>query len=156
MAVDTKLITALTLAVVCVASVATLLYYRDSGAVHDRSSKPSLTGTRPNTPSGIDVGALYRDSELAKYSAKHGDKLQHAWRDRKTECGSIVSVSAFDCDICVFLVDGLVALVKKGSTQEDVVEFATKACIDLKIEDERVCKAVIPEFKVRSWLYFNS
>jgi hypothetical protein len=39
-------------------------------------------------------------------------------------------------------------MVNKGSTQDDVVKFSTEACITLKIEDEKVCRAFLEEFKV--------
>lgn len=101
----------------------------------------------------------YQQTYLASFAEKHRKELKLAKKDRKRECGTIVSVSKIDCKICVLFVDGIKDLVAKGSTQDDVARFSTKACIDLQIEDERVCKAIIQECKVRSvfsgYMFFN-
>jgi hypothetical protein len=96
----------------------------------------------------VNVAETNRQSEISKFAKKHQHELKAATKDRKRECGSIISVSAIDCDICVLIVKGLSDLVAKGSTQEDIVKFSTEACIELEIEDARVCPAVVQQFKV--------
>jgi len=70
------------------------------------------------------------------------------YRKLISECGSI-NYRAIECDICKLFVSGLKNLVKKGSTQEDIVLFATKICSLFAIEDQRVCARITVEFKVR-------
>lgn len=91
---------------------------------------------------------FYYKSELYEYSKKFGRELELAKTQRKKECGTYIKFSSVDCDICILFVSGLKALVEKGSTQDDVAKFATKACKDLKIEDDRVCTAITQEYKV--------
>jgi hypothetical protein len=91
--------------------------------------------------------------DIANFAMKHQHALYAARKDRKMECGSIKSVSPIDCDICEYLVEELSDLVAKGSTQEDIVKVSTEACIGFKIEDDRVCRAVVQEFKA-SFTYF--
>ncbi|XP_052797334.1 sphingomyelin phosphodiesterase-like [Mya arenaria] len=95
----------------------------------------------------LDVEAFYSASDLKVFASQHQSDLIDAKKYRHRECGSIISVSALDCDLCYRFVEGARALVEKGFTQEVVVKFTTDACIELKIEDERVCKAVVQEFK---------
>ncbi|XP_045170624.2 sphingomyelin phosphodiesterase-like [Mercenaria mercenaria] len=136
-------------------SLATILtVLASAGFLYTRSeASPSVSrqvidiNTKVKEQRVDDVTEFYRQTELASFARKHQNELRAARKDRKRECGSIVSVSAIDCDICVLFVNELSSLVDKGKTQEDVVEFSTKACIDLKIEDERVCQAVVQEFK---------
>lgn len=85
--------------------------------------------------------------DIATYADKYEHELYAARKHRKMECGSIVRVSALDCELCSYLVEQLSDLVAKGSTQEDVEKVATEACIGFKIEDDRVCRAVVQEFK---------
>ncbi|KAL4223137.1 Sphingomyelin phosphodiesterase [Mactra antiquata] len=87
------------------------------------------------------------NSELFNFARKHQNELILAKNDRKRECGSTVSVSSIDCTICDLFVQEVSALVQQGSTIDDVVKYTTDACIMLKIEDVRVCKAIVQEFK---------
>ena len=98
------------------------------------------------------VETVYKNNGLHNYHRKFSRQLELAKNERKKECGTFIKFSAIDCDVCILFVTGLNLLIEKGSTQEDVVEFTTKACIDLKIEDERVCKAITREFKVSETL----
>jgi hypothetical protein len=66
----------------------------------------------------------------------------------KTECGIPADLSFIGCEVCKLAVDGLQDLVKKQSSQEDIVEFMTFICQKFKIEDDRVCDAIIQEYKV--------
>ncbi|XP_060565615.1 sphingomyelin phosphodiesterase-like [Ruditapes philippinarum] len=93
------------------------------------------------------INEFQLQSKIANFVKKHERELFLARSDRKTECGTIVRVSKIDCSICVLLVEGVSYMVNKGSTQDDVVKFSTEACIDLKIEDEKVCRAFLEEFK---------
>lgn len=90
----------------------------------------------------------FEESDLPNLAVKFQDKLLAARNDRKRECGSIISVSEIDCYLCEAFVVGVSALVEQGSTRDDVAKYATDACVTFKIEDDRVCKAVIQEFKV--------
>ena len=52
------------------------------------------------------------------------------------------------CDICKFAIEGILLIISRGGTQDDVVKFVTTLCTDLKIQDERVCHYVTREYKV--------
>lgn len=137
---------------VMAASLATMLtVFAAVGVLYSKTeASPSATRRATNTDTKLtshDALGLYQQSELANFALKHQDELRLAQKDRKRECGSIVSVSKIDCKLCVGVVHLLRDLVIKGSTQEDIVKVATKACIDLKIEDARVCPAIVEEFK---------
>ena len=108
----------------------------DKTEKHKPESKPTLGET-----------VLYK-SDIFKYRYKFRRELKLAKHERETECGTYKKYSAIDCDICVLFVEGLKALAEQGSTQQDVVDFTTAACRELKIEDDRVCAAVTREFKV--------
>ena len=103
--------------------------------------------TRPKPTLGETV---FFKSAIFKYRKKFSRELVLAKAERKLECGTYVKYSAIDCDICVLFVEGLKALAEQGSTQQDVVDFTTAACRELKIEDDRVCAAITREFKVYS------
>ena len=121
-------------------------YHRmiDNGLLKQIGSKTTV-----NDVTSPKLGEIvYRNSDLYKYNRKFRRELELAKTERKKECGTFVKFSAIDCDICILFVTGLNVLIEKGSTQEDVVEFTTKVCIDLKIEDERVCESITREFKV--------
>ncbi|KAH3885331.1 sphingomyelin phosphodiesterase-like [Dreissena polymorpha] len=95
----------------------------------------------------FDIEAFYETSDVAKFAAEHEQDILDARAHRKRECGTLVGVSAVDCEVCALFVSGARGLIEKGSTQADIVQFATFTCIKLKIEDDRVCKAVVQEFK---------
>ena len=97
--------------------------------------------------------SVYKDSDLHKYSKKFSREIELAKGQRKKTCGIYVKYSAIDCDVCILFVHGLKILAEKGSTQEDVADFSKHVCIDLKIEDERVCAAITQEFKVKLYVY---
>lgn len=141
---------------VMVASIATFFaVFTAAGLLYTKTdSSPSVTrhvvetGTKVKDRTSDRVVEIYRQSELANFAQKYPEELTLAKTDRKRECGTLISISKIDCEICVLFVKGLRTLVQKGSTQDDVVEFTTKACIDLKIEDARICPAIVQEFKV--------
>ncbi|XP_060565610.1 sphingomyelin phosphodiesterase-like [Ruditapes philippinarum] len=140
--------------VLTVALATMAIFLTSAGIMYTRTQ-----GSRSVTSHVIDVNTIVREhssvdvvetshqSEISKFAKKHQHELKAARKDRKRECGSIISVSAIDCDICVLIVEGLSDLVAKGSTQEDIVKFSTEACIELEIEDARVCPAVVQQFK---------
>ncbi|KAJ8312503.1 hypothetical protein KUTeg_009876 [Tegillarca granosa] len=76
-----------------------------------------------------------------KHVPKHGSKNHGLY---KAECGTLRGI---DCTLCKLVVRGLKGLAEKGSTQEEVIKYATEACIRLKIEDKRVCRSITVEFK---------
>ena len=51
------------------------------------------------------------------------------------------------CTVCKVAAGLLHAYLELGSTEEEIVKGLTKLCINLKIEDVRVCTGIIPEFK---------
>lgn len=136
------------------------LVITSAGIMYSRNeARPSITrhvvdvktAVSKQDPSSVNVVQYYHQSKIPKFAEKHQRELRAAKKDRKTECGSIISVSAIDCQLCVLLVEALSDLVSKGATQDDIVKFSTKICIELEIEDERVCPAVVDEFKVRKF-----
>lgn len=123
--------------------------------IDDVNSNNRKTGI--DATNTIDVDTLYESSPIKALVQKHGEEALLAARaDRKRECGTLVSVSAIDCELCYSFVSFARYLVEKGSTQQEIVKFATSACIALKIEDERVCRAVVEEFKVFHTNFFKT
>ncbi len=51
------------------------------------------------------------------------------------------------CTFCKIATGLIQAYFKLESTEDEIVNVLTKVCIDLKIEDVRVCKGIILEFK---------
>ena len=51
------------------------------------------------------------------------------------------------CTVCKVAAGLLHAYLELGTTEEEIVKGLTKLCINLKIEDVRVCTGIIPEFK---------
>ena len=51
------------------------------------------------------------------------------------------------CSLCKMLTGVLHYFIDNEFTEEEVVKGITKICIDLKIEDQRVCYGVVREFK---------
>ncbi|XP_059171991.1 sphingomyelin phosphodiesterase-like [Physella acuta] len=51
------------------------------------------------------------------------------------------------CDFCVFLVTEIHQMVKQKTAVDVIVKEAIKVCILFKIEDEHVCKLVVPQFQ---------
>ena len=56
--------------------------------------------------------------------------------------------TSLECTACKGLVSLLQELFLKNATEEDIEKAVTKFCIDFKIEDDYVCRAVVLEFKV--------
>jgi len=94
----------------------------------------------------------YAGSNLAAFASQHRERLRSAKHDRGMQCGTIVKVSALDCAACSLFVTAAKTLVERGGTQSDVISLAKTACVDLQIEDERVCDAIVVEFKVSTKL----
>ena len=59
-----------------------------------------------------------------------------------------VAVTDWECSTCKIVATVLQDLFLKNATEDEVVAIITAYCIDLKIEDELVCTAVVLEFKV--------
>lgn len=95
---------------------------------------------------------LYARSGLAEFADKHREALASARKERSMQCGTIASISHLDCEACSLFVTTAKVLVEQGGTQDDIVSLARKTCIDLQIEDERVCDAVVIEFKVSGYI----
>lgn len=95
------------------------------------------------------VNHLYIISGLEAFAQKHRGVLQDLRSYRSRECGTISSVSPLDCEACDLFVTAAKTLVQSGGTQEDIVALARKTCIELKVEDERVCNAIVLQFKVK-------
>ncbi|XP_041349363.1 sphingomyelin phosphodiesterase-like [Gigantopelta aegis] len=45
--------------------------------------------------------------------------------------------ASVNCDVCKYAVEGMLLVISLGGTEEDLVRFVTKLCVDLKIEDPR-------------------
>ncbi|XP_064594947.1 sphingomyelin phosphodiesterase-like [Liolophura sinensis] len=56
--------------------------------------------------------------------------------------------SAFTCDICKLLVTFVRIAFNQGKSHQEVVDFITKTCVTLGIEDVRVCEEIVKEFQV--------
>ena len=56
--------------------------------------------------------------------------------------------TSLECTACKGLVSLLQELFLKNATEKDIEKAVTKFCIDFKIEDDNVCRAVVIEFKV--------
>ena len=59
------------------------------------------------------------------------------------------------CTVCKVGTAILQSFLEQGSTEGEIVKLLTKICINLKIEDTRVCTAVILEFKDEVLTVFN-
>ena len=59
-----------------------------------------------------------------------------------------VTVTDWECTTCKIITTVLQDLFLKNATEDEIVAIITAFCIDLKIEDELVCTAVVIEFKV--------
>ena len=137
------------------ASTLVLLHQYQKSSVsqeHDRTISKS-TGVKQTENDRFEANPtlgekVFYKSDLFKYHNKFRRELELAKTQRQKECGTYVKYSAIDCDICILFVEGLKALVEQGSTQQDVVDFTTAACKELKIEDARVCTDITREFKV--------
>ena len=58
------------------------------------------------------------------------------------------AVTSWECTGCKALVSLLQDLFLKNATEDEIVKIITAFCIDLKIEDELVCRGIVTEFKV--------
>lgn len=52
------------------------------------------------------------------------------------------------CNFCVFLVTEIHDMLKQKTAVDVIVREAIKVCILFKIEDEHICKLVVPQFQV--------
>jgi sphingomyelin phosphodiesterase len=57
------------------------------------------------------------------------------------------AVTSWECTGCKALVSLLQDLFLKNATEDEIVKIITAFCIDLKIEDELVCRGIVTEFK---------
>lgn len=73
------------------------------------------------------------------------------WKLKATfyqEFKKLLTSSTVDCDVCKVGVSLIQTLLKLGESQDEIAKAITDLCEFLKIEDARVCKGIIPEFKV--------
>ena len=83
-------------------------------------------------------------------------KLLKNGLQRQQDGGFTFSGADIECGVCKLLVMFLQTLVSEGKTQDEIAEIATKTCMELRIEDNRVCLLIIKEFKVStSTNYYN-
>lgn len=100
------------------------------------------------------VAQYYRMSGLAAFAANHRGELRDLRQARSMMCGTISSISHLDCEACSLFITTAKHLIESGATQDDVISFAKKTCIDLEIEDQRVCDAIVMEFKVLVAIFY--
>ncbi|WAR02222.1 ASM-like protein, partial [Mya arenaria] len=81
---------------------------------------------------------IFGASDLKVFASQHQSDLIDAKKYRHRECGSIISVSALDCDLCYRFVEGARALVEKGFTQE-VVDELFGTLIGVTLESKELC-----------------
>lgn len=86
----------------------------------------------------IEVPRRFVFSQYAEYNVPEHPRLE-------VDCGTIVGVS---CELCRVFFFGLKELVARGTTQDEILDFAVNVCVRFKIEDPRVCKAICREFAV--------
>ena len=55
-----------------------------------------------------------------------------------------------DCESCKIIVGVLQQLMMRNATEDEITHIIARICIDLKIEDQHVCKLIVVEFKVHS------
>ena len=58
-----------------------------------------------------------------------------------------------DCVLCGLVVDETRRLFSDGHSQQEVVKFITKICIESKLQDEDVCSTMVQTFKVGESLH---
>jgi len=58
------------------------------------------------------------------------------------------AASSFSCELCKVVSGALELFLEEESSEEEIEKVIAEVCILLKIEDARVCKAAIVEFKV--------
>ena len=84
-------------------------------------------------------------------------KVGHSYNGKGLAIGlqSLISIEqqlgnvgkGISCSLCKILAGFLHYYINLETTDDEIVKILTKVCIDLKIEDKRVCVAVIREFK---------
>lgn len=105
------------------------------------------------------VYTRYKNSgDVGESNAVHADRLHPLSENQylpskvpkykrvMSTCGTF-DFGEIGCSICKVVVSGLQNLVRKKSTQEDVVVFATEICKVFEIEDSRVCDSITIQFK---------
>ncbi|CAJ0583730.1 unnamed protein product, partial [Mesorhabditis spiculigera] len=50
------------------------------------------------------------------------------------------------CGTCKLLVDMLQNMLKSNKTEQEIFEVVENLCVNLKIEDPHICKAIVPQF----------
>ncbi|CAJ0945272.1 unnamed protein product, partial [Mesorhabditis belari] len=56
------------------------------------------------------------------------------------------SKADINCGLCTVLVDGLQQGIKSNKTDQELFQFVEDFCVNLKIEEPHICKAVVPQF----------
>lgn len=74
------------------------------------------------------------------------DQLKHFRRILRVDPSA--AVTDWECATCKVVFTALQDLFLKNASEDEIVTIITAFCIDLKIEDENVCTAIVLEFKV--------
>ena len=59
------------------------------------------------------------------------------------------------CDVCRVIIATVQTLFSERKTEEEITTVMTNLCISLRLEDRRVCSAIVPEFQVFSFFSFS-
>ena len=62
------------------------------------------------------------------------------------------SATGILCDACSEMVDAIRKLVELKTSESLIEEATIEYCKLFKLADDRICKMIIPEFKVRQYL----
>ena len=68
-------------------------------------------------------------------------------RDASIFSGHSITDSSWLCRICKLVAALVEEYVGLKKTDDEIASLVTKICIDLKIEDKRVCTGIVQEFK---------
>ena len=63
------------------------------------------------------------------------------------------TASVLTCDLCEGIVAVLQQLLETNVAEDEIVKIVIAFCIDRKIEDENVCRSIVPLFKVKFLLH---
>ena len=93
----------------------------------------------------LDGWAVPLDGEVSRPALEQLKSLRRILR-----ADPVATVTGLECAACKVIFTVLQDLFLKNATEDEIVAVITAFCIDLKIEDENVCTAVVLEFKVCS------
>ena len=72
------------------------------------------------------------------------------WRAGSQDSGSAWIGGTVTCEVCKTIVASLQRLVAEKRSMEDIIKFAIDICKAYKIESDRVCDLVVPQYSVSS------